>query len=527
MEEEYDERKEGNMSLIQEIPDSFWGLFRSCNREIYMEALLRINEEYEYSNYYLSREVCIRTLNEYFSQKSVGLMWDEYEGEADVLEPVATRILNWLIRTGWLRKVEDYNSLTTNIVIPDYAAVMIEAMEKLMTEEEDTTQLYIQNVYAILFSLKHDPRANVSLLDTALINTRKLNKALQDMLHNMDKFFGSLLEQRAYGELLRDHLEKYVEEVVRRKYHILKTSDNFYIYKADIKQWIGQMREDSEWMEELCSRSMRGSRGRSGRLNTAAAGPDDVSETENRDARTSEAASESLRLESEVLEKLDLIERGFDDIEHRISNMDKEHSKYVRATVSRLNYLLNEDDDMKGLVIQLLNRMAETQGAQREQLITAVGVRMNLSQVDILSSQSLYKRRRRKADFQEGLEPEEEQEELSREELLELNKLKKRFSREQIEEFVTSRMKDGVMQVAEDTVESEEDFEKLILAYDYSIRRKSMFQAVPVQTGKEQNAELCSTDGGRTEAAENAGQPEMVDNGRYRYPRLMFIRRGK
>ena len=501
------------MSLLQQIPDSFWGLFRSCNREIYMEALLCINEEYEYSNYYLSREVCIQTLNEHFSRKQVGLLWDEYEGELDVLEPVATRILNWLLRTGWLRKVEDYNSLTTNIVIPDYAAVMIEAMEKLMTEEEDTTQLYIQNVYAILFSLKHDPRANVSLLDTALINTRKLNKALQDMLHNMDKFFGSLLEQRAYGELLRDHLEGYVEEVVRRKYHILKTSDNFYIYKADIKRWIGQMREDGEWLETLCARSLRGQ----GSAHRAAvpAGADDggmLGDTAGSTEESGGAAGAAMPgrhpdLEAKVLEKLDLIERGFDDIEHRIANMDKEHSKYVRATVSRLNYLLNEDDDMKGLVIQLLNRMAGAEGARREQLITAVGARMNLSQVDIVSSQSLYKRRKKKADFQETLAPEEEQEELSREELLDLNKIKKRFSRAQIEEFITGRMKDGVLEVSEATVESGEDFEKLILAYDYSIRRKSMFQAVPVQREPD--------------------SLEMIDNGRYRYPKLIFIRRGK
>ncbi len=42
-----------------------------------------------------------------------------------------------------------------------------------------------------------------------------------------------------------------------------------------------------------------------------------------------------------------MIERGFDDIEHRISNMDKEHSKYVRATVTRLNYLLSGESDTK------------------------------------------------------------------------------------------------------------------------------------------------------------------------------------
>jgi len=55
------------------------------------------------------------------------------------------------------------------------------------------------------------------------------------MLHNMDKFFASLLEQKSYEDLLRDHLEGYVEEIVKKKYHILKTSDNFYLYKTDIK----------------------------------------------------------------------------------------------------------------------------------------------------------------------------------------------------------------------------------------------------------------------------------------------------
>ena len=59
------------------------------------------------------------------------------------------------------------------------------------------------------------------------------------------------------------------------------------------------------------------------------------------------------------MEKLDQLERGFDDIEHRIANMDKEHTRYVRATVTRLNYLLNQEDNMKGLVVQLLNHLSE------------------------------------------------------------------------------------------------------------------------------------------------------------------------
>ena len=245
------------MILMNEIPDRFWSLFRSVNRSVYMDALLKINEEYEYSNYFLSRETCIRLLGEAFAARRPVLWQDELEDDFDALEPPATRILNWLVRSGWLRKVDDYASMTVNIVIPDYAAVFIEAFDRLAKETGDETQIYIQNIYAVLFSLKNDTRAGAGLLDAALVNTKKLNKVLQDLLHNMDKFFARLLEQDTYRDLLKEHLEGYVEEVVRKKYHILKTSDNFYRYKADIKYWLGEMREDEEWLSALSRRELR------------------------------------------------------------------------------------------------------------------------------------------------------------------------------------------------------------------------------------------------------------------------------
>nr|WP_288825128.1 Wadjet anti-phage system protein JetA family protein [uncultured Clostridium sp.] len=452
------------MILMNEIPDRFWGLFRSINRSTYIEALLRINEEYEYSNYFLSREVCLQVLEEYFVQKRLVIWQDELEDEADELLPPASRVLNWLLRAGWLRKVDDYASMTVNIVIPDYAAVMIEAFFKLSSDEEDETQIYIQNIYAILFSLKNDPRAGISLLNTAYINTKRLNKSLQDMLHNMDKFFASLLEQKAYGELLKEHLEGYVEEIVKKKYHILKTSDNFYLYKNDIKRWIGGLREDVAWMEEMSRRSAN-------RVTAA-----------------------------DVAEKLDQIERGFDDIEHRISNMDKEHSRYIRATVTRLNYLLNQEDNMKGLVIRLLNHLSLLEDP--EEAIEQAGNCMNLSQMAILSEKSIYKKRKSRTEFKETLVPDEEPAELTAEEILNLNRVKNRYSRREIESYIESRMVQGRMEVREDTVRTPEEFEKLILAYDYSIRRKSLYQVEDME-------------------------PELIDNGRYRYPRLVFVRRNE
>ena len=87
---------------------------------------------------------------------------------------------------------------------------------------------------------------------------------------------------------------------------MLKTSDNFYLYKTDIKAWLKEMRYNLPWLEQVCQK--------------------------NKKLRGVEIGTE------ELARQLDLIERGFDDMEHRIMNMDKEHTKYIRATVMRLNY---------------------------------------------------------------------------------------------------------------------------------------------------------------------------------------------
>lgn len=160
------------MKFTYDIPASFWGLFRSVNREIYIEALLTIQDEYQYNNYFLSRETCIQILLDMCSRRRYQMEREELETEEEASESVPRRILNWLVRTKWLRKAEDYTTMTTNIIIPDYAAIMIDAFEQLASEPEDDTNIYIQNVYATLYSFSHDQKMNTAMLKTALVNTK-------------------------------------------------------------------------------------------------------------------------------------------------------------------------------------------------------------------------------------------------------------------------------------------------------------------------------------------------------------------
>ena len=124
---------------------------------------------------------------------------------------------------------------------------------------------------------------------------------------------------------------------------------------------------------------------------------------------------------------------------------------------------------------------------------------MNLSLFEVLSEKSLYKRRKPRQDFISRMAQEEEAQELDREDVLKLNRIQVRYTQAQIEEFVEEHMEQGVMDTARLRIVSAEEFEKLILAYDYSTRKKSRYLVI------EENG--------------------MLEDGEYRYPALKFVRK--
>lgn len=455
------------MKGINNIPESFFGLFISRNRYIYMESLLLIYDEYLYNDYFLSKETCIQLLTDCFENRLVDISADDTGEETDKLEPIATRIFSKLVRFGWLRKIEDYSAFKTNVVIPDYASIFIETFKKLDNPDEDETDLYIQNVYTNLYSFYYDNKAGMELLKTAMVNTARLNRALQDMLHNMDKFFETLLKQESYEDLLQEHLNGYVENIVNKKYALLKTGDNFYLYKNDIKTLLKQIREDEARINLLITKGARN-------------------------------GAQSEFMKQELLELLDHVERGISNMEKRIARIDSEHSKYVRATVRRLEYMLNNDDNMKGNVVKLLGMMNER---RRDKILVEIGESILINDFSMISKESMYQKRGKRRTFEETIEKEERmEEELSADEILKINQNKNRYSKKEIEAFILKRMEVDTYTTDERSVLTQEDFELLILAYDHSIRKHS-----PFMVRKEES--------------------ELIQNEKYSYPKLTFLKK--
>ena len=454
------------MKEIMKLPQQFWSVFTSRNRYIYMEALLTIYDEYMYNDYFLTKETCIQLIAEHFADRLVDISADDEEQDTDSMEPMATKILNRLVRFGWLKKVEDYSSFKSNIILPEYASIFIETFQRLCNPDEDEQDLYIQNIYTNIYSFYYDTKAGMELLKAAMINTTRLNRSLQDLLHNMDQFFGALLEKDNYEDLLKEHLNVYVETIVNKKYSLLKTSDNFYIYKNDIKKLLRIITEDENRLTLLKHKLMN-------------------------EGRKEE------EIENEFADILYSIDRGIINMEKRISHIDTEHSKYIKATVSRLEYLLSNDDSLKGNVVALLNLMS---GDRNQKLYSSVAGSLLINDPTVITPDSFYKKRGKRKQFEETVEYETEaEEELSREDILRINHNKNRYSKEQIEHFILDRMEGGLFRTRDHEIRTEEEFELLILAYDYSIRRSSPFHVVP-------------------------GEKGVISHGRYSYPDMIFER---
>ena len=154
---------------------------------------------------------------------------------------------------------------------------------------------------------------------------------------------------------------------------------------------------------------------------------------------------------------------------------------------------------MKEMIVALLNQMSKL--SDNTKVLEQTARIMNLSRFEMLSEKSLFRKRAPRKNFIDQLLPQEEQPELSVEEVLRLNRISQRYSSREIEEFLEAHMDlDGNVPIGPDTVRNDEDFEKLILAYDSAGKKNSRFLA-------------------------HGGEGEIIDNGAYVYPKLTFIRR--
>ena len=170
------------MILKKKIPADFYKLFRTKNRDAYMQFLVAIYEENNeiYASLGLTVEECRAIIEDTITKARIVWEQEEFEEgeEADTLFPddSPSGMLNRLIRWGWLKSDFDEKLNTSVISFPEYSQLYVELFQKLLSEDNSRERESILAIYSALFTYQTDQDKNNDILKNALRTSKRLGQ---------------------------------------------------------------------------------------------------------------------------------------------------------------------------------------------------------------------------------------------------------------------------------------------------------------------------------------------------------------
>lgn len=315
------------MKLFEVIPDKFFSLLASPNKEIYADCIFIIYRiTNEMSSYGVERELLVEQLVDYLEGLTEVSIFDEQETVSDSRSK-ANFIIRKLEECGWIDLEENSNYIQT-INLVDYAVSFIETMDKLMRNEGLEYQGYVYTIYTLLFS-KEKIQPSV-MLEQVYENTKKLISGLKTLNSNIKKYIDKITKIKNAEEILNLQFNDYELNIIDKGYHRLKTSDNVSKFRPKIIEQLEALSIDDNFIKIV-----------SGQL------------VEMDKAESIEQAYNIVR------SSLNDTVYAINHIDEIINEIDRKNSQYLSASLTRVKYVLNSSKDVEGQINEILKFITE------------------------------------------------------------------------------------------------------------------------------------------------------------------------
>ncbi|WCA22615.1 Wadjet anti-phage system protein JetA family protein [Candidatus Phytoplasma oryzae] len=312
--------------LFKIIPNNFFQLLASTNKNIYIDCLLILEKiSKEENNNNIDKNVAINALENYLNNKSDILFQNENheENNEEIINnnnrQKAFQILYILKKNGWLGE-ERINHNIINLNFFDYSLEMIHFFKKTLNEVKKESVGDIYSIYSLLkffFTEK-----NYATFYESILKTQNLIIKLQILKANIYRFYNQLLNinfENNIKEILEQLLLDYKKNFFDFSYYLLKTNDNFFKYKRKIYFFIEEIKNKKEYIDFLCKELMK---------------IHNISFLE---------AWEKNQYEIEKIKK-NLIQ-----IDHLIEIIDKKNEQYLQKACERILFFTDLKDNSKNI----------------------------------------------------------------------------------------------------------------------------------------------------------------------------------
>ena len=325
-------------SFFELVNDKFFSPFTSVNKNLNYDLLCLINSKMNNEMKQFPRDEVLSWLIDYLENCPISIIDDETgKNDSTDIKIVASNKLRYFLSCGWLVDENDSKTLKTTYQMDSNAIIILNAMEEIVKNDTRPVEYtgYVYNIYSSLknFQFNH----STDIVEQMYKNTKELMDRLRGLNVSIKKYLRNLISNDALSprEILEQFLIEYQDKVVLKTFDNLRIKDNPSKYKNSIINDIKGLLEESNFskmVEEYINKKKNG----------------EINEENQKEAET--FFSESLEY---VLEQ-------FKYIEDNLESLNRRNTKYATTAKSRIAFLLNEEVDIEGKIIDLLKNIAKT-----------------------------------------------------------------------------------------------------------------------------------------------------------------------
>lgn len=442
------------MTLKEKIPEQFYKLFRTKNRDYYMLFLVALYDENNdmYTSLGLTIEEAKQIILEQMSH--VQMEWQlealendqteedgqeestkqENEGFAFTPSTIVSRLIAW----GWIKRDFDEKQNEYVISFPEYSQLYIELFKELNSDDADRERETILAVYSALFTYQIDQEKNNDILRHALKTSKGLSQLLSNMQDGMRTYFDELSSRKDFLGI-QEVLIRELNNSDSKRYAILTTTDSFYRYKEAVKELLAGILSDNDCKKDDLSRKHA---------------------FIEKDTRQYYRSLRMMEYCDEAAELAYRIEREFTIIEQKYNKLIEQKTIFAKRALARIHYIMHEGSDSEDNTLRLIAMLDKSK--KKEEILTHLSEKIMLTtQFQNITEESLYRRKERpKEEFQPV--------KLTTEETGDISDYvpKPLYTRHELDAFRTRNTKNGRFQADRDAIQTVEDLEKLMFIWN-------------------------------------------------------------
>ncbi len=333
------------MNLFAKIPENFFSILSSKNKNIYGVALVALYDCLTIYRNKIRKSDYIDLLKGRID-KDLETFDVSVEGDVDddvIFQPTLQSKINLVFRrlvdTGWIVVDVDFKTGAEYVLVPSYSVALLKILYEFV---DSSSTRYVSNVHSTYIELKNadeeQPEYMYKALNDAVTRTKDLSLQMTTLDHSIRVFQNQLSTIFTPNDVLKQHFDIAREDVLDPLYHPLKTTDSIILYSEPINIILKRWMITSSVLEKIAEQ-----------------------------AKVEQPEATLEELQSQIIDKINYIRDTYSRLSLEMNEIDKTRAAYTKASAEKVIYLNNNDKSIKGKLETIFLAIAKTEAGERHE----------------------------------------------------------------------------------------------------------------------------------------------------------------